>query len=80
LLPPYYFPIGSEEDLIAKVADLRAQAGSLSVLPQEGDVTWMEPTQAPPENSGPPRIELADLPTGAGCAGVKKPANEATPS
>jgi hypothetical protein len=80
LLPPYYFPIGSEEDLIAKVADLRAQAGGLSALPPEGDVTWLEPTEAAPENSRPPQIGLADLPTMAGCAGMKKPASAVTPS
>lgn len=80
LLPPYYFPIGSEEDLIAKVADLRAQAGGMSALPTDADVTWLEPIEKAPDHSRPPGIALEDVPTIAGCAGVKKPPSEAIPS
>jgi hypothetical protein len=71
LLPPYYFPIASEEDLIVKIADLRAQAGSLAAIPVEQDVKWIVPSERPPENSQPPQIHLPDVPTTAGCAGVK---------
>ena len=71
LLPPYYFPIHSEEDLISKVADLRAQVGSLEALPREEDAALMVPSEQPPENSRPPQIDLPAIPMTAGCAGVK---------
>ena len=80
LLPPYYFPITSEEDLVAKVADLRAQAASLTTLPGEEDVTWIAPTESAPPNSRPPAVTPDQVPLDAGCAGVKKPPAEATPS
>ena len=71
LLPPYYFPIGSEEDLIAKVADLRAQAGGMSALPTDADVTWLEPAESSPRTFPAARDCIEDVPTIAGCAGVK---------
>jgi hypothetical protein len=80
LLPAYYFPISSEEDLIAKVADLRAQAGAVAALPVAGDVTWAPAIDKPPENSRPPQIAPADLPMSLGAGGVKKPAQEAPAS
>jgi hypothetical protein len=78
LLPPYYFPITSEEDLVAKVADLRAQAASLVALPPEDDVTWIAPVEAAPEHSQPPAISPEQVSSVAGCSGVKKPASEAS--
>jgi len=79
LLPPYYFPIASEEDLVTKVADLRAQAAGLSAIPPEDDITWIAPVEAAPENSLPPAISPADVPSSAGCSGVKIPASEVSP-
>jgi hypothetical protein len=76
LLPAYYFPISSEEDLIAKVADLRAQAGALAALPSMGDVEWVPPAETPPENSRPPHVDLARLPTDLGGGGVRKAADD----
>ena len=80
LLPASYFPITSEEDLVAKVADLRAQAASLAALPGEEDVTWIVPAEAAPAESRPPSVQPDQVPLHAGCSGVKKPATEATPS
>jgi hypothetical protein len=80
LLPPYYFPIASEEDFVAKIADLRAQAAGLSALPPEDDVTWIAPVAAAPEDSLPPAIKVEDVPSSAGCSGVKIPTRETSPS
>jgi hypothetical protein len=80
LLPPYYFPIASEEDLVAKVADLREQAAGLSAISTEDDVTWIVPIEAAPENSHPPAVSPQDVPSSAGCSGVKIPTSEASPS
>ena len=73
LLPPYYFPIVSEDDLITKIGDMRAQAGTMAAFPADDDVTWIAPSEKPPEDSKSPDIDLADVPTAAGCAGVHSP-------
>ena len=80
LLPSYYFPIASEEDLVAKVADLSSQAAGLSALSTENDVTWVAPIEDAPENSHPPAVSPSDVPSIAGCSGWKVPASKLPPS
>jgi hypothetical protein len=80
LLPPYYFPILSEEDLVVKVADLRAQAAGLSAMPVQDDVTWIKPVEAAPGDSLPPAVSPEDVPSSAGCSGMKLPPTETSPS
>jgi hypothetical protein len=66
-LPDYYFPIGSEDDLIAKIADIRAQVFS-SVQASEGTETASglnllrgESQATPPEGTEPPNISMEEI-------------------
>lgn len=53
LIPSYYFPITSADDLIAKIADLQAGAGTPSAPPADQnqgpnlDIKWATPRERP---------------------------------
>jgi hypothetical protein len=66
LVPNEYFPIESHEDLVAKIADLRARAG-----PIEQDVQWGEEARSPADNAGQPDIPQNEIPQHRGVPAVK---------
>jgi hypothetical protein len=66
-LPNYYFPIGSEDDLIAKIADIRAQLFSSVQVSEETDTVAGlnllrgEVHATPPEGTEPPNISMEEI-------------------
>lgn len=67
LIPSDYFPIESEEDLIAKIAHLRGQGGDADT----DDVKYTDPVASPPDNAGNPNIPQNEIPKGRGVPAVK---------
>ncbi|MBF2063175.1 MAG: hypothetical protein IGS39_01890 [Calothrix sp. C42_A2020_038] len=67
-LPDYYFPIGSEDDLIAKIADIRAQVFSSVQVEETETSTGLnllrgEAQPNPPEGTEPPNIPMEEIRT-----------------
>jgi hypothetical protein len=68
-LPGYYFPIGSEDDLIAKIADIRTQVFSSVQASQETETSTGlnllrgESQASPPEGTEPPNISMEEIRT-----------------
>jgi Family of unknown function (DUF6065) len=70
-IPAYYFPIGSENDLIAKLADVRAR-GFIAPWQTTGDdgIEWGVEVDGPPPDTEPPDERLRDLPHRLGVPSV----------
>jgi hypothetical protein len=76
LIPAYYFPIGSEQDLIAKVSDLQSRAGGGQQQP--GDVNkapnlkieWAQARGDKPEGTMKPNISIEEIQAHAKARGL----------
>lgn len=75
-IPAYYFPIGSEDDLIAKIADVRVKGQTVIPPPiSEHGVQWGPEVDAPPPGTDPPDERVRDLPRRPGvpaASGLKR--------
>jgi hypothetical protein len=68
LIPAEYFPIESEEDLVAKIAQLRGEGGEADTDP----VTYANPVAAPEKGKeNPPNIPAHEIPKARGVPAVK---------
>ena len=54
LIPSYYFPINSQQDLIAKIGDVRGSGKTDQPTHPEPPDHWEEPNKAVPPGLGPP--------------------------
>jgi hypothetical protein len=71
MVPAYYFPIGNEDDLIAKLADLRTHGSMPSASePDELDVVWGEQLERLPEGVTRPEFDPEQIPPARGVAGI----------
>jgi len=62
LIPAYYFPIGSERDLVAKITDLaKGRQGPPSTPPLEAGIKLMPAAAQRPERLESPNISADDV-------------------
>ncbi|HEX6290597.1 MAG TPA: DUF6065 family protein [Herpetosiphonaceae bacterium] len=74
-IPAYYFPIDSEDDLIAKLADVQARVrGGPPVQPDHADIQWGEQVDTPPDVPPPDELlhGIPRQPGVPGAVGLKK--------
>ncbi|TCK75050.1 hypothetical protein [Acidipila rosea] len=65
VIPAYYFPIHSEADLLAKMADLSKSmppaTAALKTPPLEHSIKLMEATAVKPEHISPPHMNVEEI-------------------
>lgn len=66
LFPGDYFPIESEEDLVAKVGDLLARAYG-----EEPDIKWGEEQREKPRDKERPKLSDRDIPRPRGVPAIR---------